>query len=65
MSKSKGYLAVEELVKAQDTHMKLKRQFQEEKLQENIMKMREVCDVGMATTFKTLGTERQEWAKAT
>lgn len=44
MSKSPGYLALEELLKAQDTHMKLKRQFQEEKIKEFIRKRREVSE---------------------
>ena len=42
MSKSAAFLAVEELVKAQKTHMRLKRQFQEAKLQEDIKNRREV-----------------------
>ena len=42
MSKSPEYLAVEELLKAQDTHMKLKRQFQETQLKEIIAKRQEV-----------------------
>ena len=42
MSKSPGFLAIEELLKAQDTHMKLKRQFQEERVKEAIAKRREV-----------------------
>ena len=42
MSKSPELLAVEELLKAQDTHMKLKRQFQEAQLKEAIAKRQEV-----------------------
>ncbi len=42
MSKSPGFLAVEELLKAQDTHMKLKRQFQEEQVKEAIATRRQV-----------------------
>ena len=42
MSKSPGYLAVEELVKAQKTHMKLQREFQQSMLEESIEERREV-----------------------
>lgn len=42
MSKSPAFLAVEELIKAQDTYMKIKRQFQETYIQEAIRKRREV-----------------------
>lgn len=42
MSKSAAFLAVEELVKAQKTHMRLKRQFQEAKLEEDIKSRRQV-----------------------
>ena len=42
MSKSAAFLAVEELVKAQQTHMRLKRQFQEAKLEEDIKNRRQV-----------------------
>ena len=45
MSKSPGYLAVEELLKAQDTHMKLKRQFEEEKMREFLKKRWEVHNI--------------------
>lgn len=46
MSKSPELLAVEELLKAQDTHMKLKRQFQEAQLKEAIAKRQEVRTSG-------------------
>ena len=36
MSKSAGFLAVEEMVKVQETHMRLKRQFQEAQMDEDI-----------------------------
>ena len=42
MSKSAAFLAVEELIKAQDTHMRLKRQFQEAKMEEDIKTRKEV-----------------------
>lgn len=42
MSKSAAFLAVEELIKAQETHMRLKRQFQEAKLEEDIKTRKEV-----------------------
>ena len=42
MSKSAGFLAVEELVKAQETHMRLKRQFQEAQMDEDIKNRRQV-----------------------
>lgn len=42
MSKSTAFLAVEELVKAQETHMRLKRQFQEAQLDEDIKNRRQV-----------------------
>ena len=42
MSKSAAFLAVEELVKAQQTHMRLKRQFQEAKMEEDIKNRRQV-----------------------
>ena len=46
MSKSAAFLAVEELIKAQETHMRLKRQFQEAKLEEDIKTRKEVrCSV--------------------
>ena len=40
MTKSPGYLAAEELLKAQATHVKLSRQFQETKLKEQLEEMR-------------------------
>ena len=42
MSKSAGFLAVEQLVKAQETHMRLKRQFQEAQMEEDIKSRRQV-----------------------
>ena len=42
MSRSPEFLAVEELLKAQDTHMKLKRQFQETQIKEALAKRQEV-----------------------
>lgn len=42
MSKSAGFLAVEELVRAQETHMRLKRQFQEAQMDEDIKNRRQV-----------------------
>ncbi len=43
MSKSPGYRAVEELLKAQSTHMKLRRQFEEERLRKDLTEMKEVA----------------------
>lgn len=51
MSKSPGFLAIEELLKAQDTHMKLKRQFQEEQIKEAIRKRREVRKFNTMSTW--------------
>ena len=43
MTKTPAFRAVEELLKAQDTHMKLRREFEEAKLSEDIVAMKEVC----------------------
>ena len=51
MSKSAGFLAVEELVKAQETHMRLKRQFQEAQLDEDIKNRRQVSSYGPGVKF--------------
>ena len=51
MSKSAGFLAVEELVKAQETHMRLKRQFQEAQLDEDIKSRRQVSSYGPGVKF--------------
>ena len=40
MTKSPGYLAAEELLRAQATHVKLSRQFQEARLKEQLADMR-------------------------
>ena len=40
MRKTPAYRAVEELLKAQNTHMTLKRQFEEAKLTEDIAEMK-------------------------
>ena len=43
MTKTPAFRAVEELLKAQNTHMKLRREFEEAKLSEDIVAMKEVC----------------------
>ena len=43
MTKTPAFRAVEELLKAQKTHMKLRREFEEAKLSEDIVAMKEVC----------------------
>ena len=42
MTKTPAFRAVEELVRAQNTHMKLRREFEEAKLSEDIAEMKEV-----------------------
>ena len=42
MTKTPAFRAVEELLKAQNTHMKLRREFEEAKLSEDITAMKEV-----------------------
>ena len=42
MSKSAAFRAVEELLRAQDTHMKFKRQFEESRHAEDVSEMKKV-----------------------
>ena len=46
MTRSTGYRAVEELLKAQSTHMTLKRQFEEARVSEMTLAQREVREGG-------------------
>ena len=45
MSKSAAFRAVEELLKAQETHTKLKRQFEKSKHTEEVTEMKKVCEI--------------------